>query len=92
MHIVLGIVLILFFALIVSLDFWEGRCIERANLTRQAMIEKVRALKRSGAIDDITAIKLARAVHDVPFEEHVRLCMSRRDPAVLYPSELDNAD
>jgi hypothetical protein len=92
MHIVLLIGLSLLILMVVLMDVWEARCIDRCHKDRARMIERVRELKRSGAIDDITAIKLVRAVHEVPFEEHVRLCMSRRDPSVLYPSELDHDD
>jgi hypothetical protein len=90
MHFVLLVGLALLVALIVAMDWWDARCIEQCRQERQRMIEKIRELKRSGAIDDITMIKLVRDVHDVPFDEHVRYCRSRRDPAVLYPSELDS--
>jgi hypothetical protein len=92
MHIVLLIGLGLLIAIVILMDVWEQRCIDRCHQDRARMIEKVRELKRSGAIDDITSIRLVRAVHEVPFEEHVRYCMSRRDYSVLYPSELDNVD
>jgi hypothetical protein len=76
--------------LIILMDLWEAKCIEDCRISRERMIEKVRDLRRSGAIDAVEAIRLVRAVHDVPFDEHVRLCMSRQDPAILYPSELDS--
>ena len=92
MHIVLFVVLLLFFGVVILMDIWEDRCIQKCHEYRLRMLDRIRDLKRSGAIDDVTVIRLMRAVHDVPFENHVRMVMTRRDPATLYPSELDHAD
>jgi hypothetical protein len=85
---VLILMIALVFGLVVFMDYYEERCIVRCKETRDLLIERIKDMKRSGAIDDLSAIELFKAVHAVPFEEHVRRCMTRGNPATLYPSEL----